>query len=64
MLKIVEKDTGIIIGQVATNQSLTFDEACRLAGLKWKSYPDVDTDGWYKGDTLWDESVAEIGTDN
>jgi hypothetical protein len=60
MLKIVEKETGNTIGQVNTNQSLTFDEACQLAGLEWKCWPDVDTDGWYKNGILYDESVAEI----
>jgi hypothetical protein len=58
--KIVEKETQIVIGEVVTNRSLTFDEACELAGLKWKEWPTVDTVGWYKGQTLWDESAAEL----
>lgn len=57
---IVEKGTQEVIGTVFTNQSLSFDDACRLAGLEWKTHPEVETDGWYKDGILWDESVAEL----
>jgi len=60
MTKIVEKGTGEVIGEVVTNRSLSFDEASALAGLEWKTCPEVETDGWYQGDVLVDESVAEL----
>ena len=59
---IVDKETQeVIAGPVVTNHSVSFDDVCELAGLEWKTYPAVDTDGWYKDDVLWDEQVAEIG---
>lgn len=61
---IVEKETGNIIGTSVThNHRLSFNDVCKLAGLEWKSYPEVETDGWYDGDILWDESVAEMVTE-
>jgi len=62
-VKIVEKETQEVIGEVVANHSLSFDEACELAGLEWKTYPEVETDGWYKDGILWDESVAELVSD-
>ena len=60
---IKDKQTGEVIGTVVTNQSLTFDRAMELAGFEWKRWPEVECDGWYDGDILWDESTAELDTD-
>ena len=58
---IVEKETkDVIAGPIVTNHSLCFDDACELAGLEWRVFPDVQEDGWYQDDILWDESVAEF----
>jgi len=63
-MKIISKDTSKVIGRVVTNQSLTFDRAMELAGFHWKTYPEVECDGWYDDSgVLWDETVAEIEYD-
>lgn len=65
LTKIVDKETNeIIIGSVVTNHLLSFDDACHLAGLRWETWPDVDTDGWYQDGILWDEATAELVTEN
>jgi len=63
-MKIISKDTSKVIGRVVAGQSLTFDQAMELAGFEWKTYPEVECDGWYDdSDVLWDETVAEIEYD-
>jgi len=57
---LVEKSTQETIGTVESNQSLSFSDVCELAGLEWKTSPEVETDGWYKDGVLYDESVAEV----
>lgn len=59
---IKDKQTGTVIGKVMTNQSLSFDRAMELAGFEWKTLETdgVECDGWYDGDVLYDESVAEM----
>lgn len=59
---IKDKQTGEIIGSVMTNQSLSFDEAMRLAGIEWKTLDadGVECDGWYDGDTLYTDGDVEI----
>jgi len=59
---IKDKQTGEVIGEVITNQSLTFDQAMELAGFVWKTLAanGVECDGWYDGDDLYDESSAEM----
>lgn len=62
-MNIINKQNGEVIGKVITNQSLTFDQAMKLAGFGWKTLEadGVEWDGWYDADgVLWDESVAEI----
>jgi membrane-bound inhibitor of C-type lysozyme len=56
---IKDKQSGEVIGEVVTNQSLTFDQAMDLAGFE---YVEGNESGWTKdgGRTLYDESVAEI----
>lgn len=56
---IKDKETGKVIGKVITNQSLTFDEAMKLAGFE---YIEGNESGWTKdgGRTVYDESVAEM----
>ena len=61
-LYIVDKETGEIIGSVVTNQSLSFDDAMKLAGFEFLAYPQVEADGWSNNDgfTIWNEETAEL----
>jgi hypothetical protein len=59
-IKIVEKTTGLVVGEVVTSHSLSFYDACKLAGLEWKEWPEVECDGWYRDGILWDEAVAKL----
>jgi hypothetical protein len=62
MIKLIDKITKEELGSIITNQSLTFDEMCKLADLKWKTFEkdQVETDGWYKNNVLYEESDVEI----
>lgn len=66
--KIVDKESGDVLGKFSTNRSLTFGEAMKLAGFEWFSVEKAgygDSDGWSNdnGMTIWDESVADIEAD-
>lgn len=64
-VKIIDKETREVLGEVVANHSLSFDEAMELAGFKWVTFPAVEADGWSNdnGRTVWDQSVAELVTE-
>ena len=60
-MNIISKATGEVIATVHTGHWITLDEAFNLAGFEWKNQDDgVESDGWYDGDILWDESTADM----
>jgi hypothetical protein len=64
-MKIIDKQTGEVIGKVITNHSMTLDQAFELAGFDWKTVENdscdgIECDGWYKDGVLYDESTAEM----
>ena len=66
MYLLVTKDTPHeIVGRVASNHSMTFDEVMEFAGFDFLTYDDdgVECDGWYDDSgTQYDESVLALVT--
>lgn len=59
-MNIVDKATNEIIGNVVTNQSLTFEQAMELAGFEY--IENINESGWTKdgGKTFYDENTVII----
>ena len=64
-MKIIDKQTGEVIGKVITNHLMTLDQAFELAGFDWKTVENDSCDGierWcaLQCDGWYDESTAEM----